>query len=166
MSKRIWSSSLAAVLGASVVLGGALFGTVKGDSGAALSGAKVAVFGKELSATTDAGGKFRITSDELLDGNKYSVTVTADGYDVAQTFSVEMYSDPADMEPIEIEMYKTEEIAIDTNATAVLMPQGMTMTTNAVPPSEALDTNATSVVATDLIDVTEAAPSTNAAPVR
>lgn len=167
MSKRIWSVSLAAVLGVSLVPAGVLTGTVKGDGGAALSGAKVAVFGKELSATTDAGGKFRITSDELLDGNKYSVTVTADGYDVAQTISVEMYEDPADMEPIEIEMLKTEVIVVDTNAPAMLMPRGMT--TNAPPvvesADETSDTNAVEASATDLLDVTEPAASTNAAPV-
>jgi len=164
MSKQIWSVSVAAVLGASAVLGGALFGTVKGENGTPLAGAKVAVFGKELSATADADGKFRITSAELIDGNKYSVTVTADGYDVAQTISVEMFDDPADMEPVEIEMYKTEMIAVDTNATAVLMPQGMG--TNTVPPTETLDTNAPGVSATDLLDVTDAAADTNAAPAR
>ena len=168
MSKRIWSVSLAAVLGASLVPGGVLTGTVKGDGGAALSGAKVAVFGKTLSATTDAGGKFRITSDELLDGNKYSVTVTADGYDVAQTISVEMYDDPADMEPIEIEMLKTEVIVVDTNAPAMQMPRGMT--TNAPPvvesANETEDTNTVETSTTDLIDVTEPATGTNAAPAR
>lgn len=164
MSKHIWRVSLAAVVGASVALGAALFGTVKGDGGTPLAGAKVAVFGKELSVSTDADGKFRITSAELLDGNKYSVTVTADGYDVSQTTSVEMYDDPADMEPIEIEMYKTEVIAIDTNAPAELLPEGMD--TNAVPPAETADTNAPGVAETDLIDAAEAAPSTNAAPAR
>lgn len=170
MSKRIWSVSLAAVLGASMVPGGVLMGTVKGDGGAALSGAKVAVFGKTLSATTDAGGKFRITSDELLDGNKYSVTVTADGYDVAQTISVEMYEDPADMEPIEIEMLKTEVIVVDTNAPATLMPMPRGMTTNAPPvvesANETEDTNTVETSTTDLIDVTEPAAATNAAPAR
>ena len=162
MSKRLWSVCLAAVLGAGVAPGGALFGTVKGDSGAPLSGAKVAVFGKELSATTDADGTFRITSAELLDGNKYSVTVTADGYDVAQTISVEMYDDPADMEQIEIEMNQTEVIALDTNAPAMLLPEGLG--TNAVPPTEITNTNASGVIATDLMGGPEAAPSTNAAP--
>ncbi len=163
MSKQIWCVSLAAVVGAGVALGGALFGTVKDDSGAPLAGAQVAVFGKELNATTDADGTFRITSADLLDGNKYSVTVTADGYDVAQTISVEMYEDAADMDPIEIEMYKTEVIAADTNTTAVLLPEGMD--TNAVPPAEATDTNAPGLAA-DLIDVEEPAAGTNAAPAR
>ena len=163
MIARSMHIGLALLLGAGVVLGGALFGTVKDENGAGVEGAEVAVFGKELTTKTDKDGKFRIASEELVDGNKYSVTVTADGYDVAQTVSVEMYEDAADMEPIEVEMYKTEEIVVDTNAA----PMALEMITNAPVEEAVADTNVVESTepAIDLIDVEKPAD-TNAPPAR
>lgn len=163
MIARSMQIGLALILGAGVVLGGALFGTVKDENGAAVEGAAVAVFGKELTTTTDKDGKFRITSEELVDGNKYSVTVTADGYDVAQTVSVEMYEDPAEMEPVEVAMYKTEEIVVDTNAA----PMALEMMSNAPVDEAVADTNVveSTEAAIDLIDV-ETPAGTNAPPAR
>lgn len=89
---------------------GVLFGTVKDEEGKPIAGAEVRVYGKDISTKTDAQGKFRIESKELLDGNMYSVTVSAEGYDDSQTFGTEMFDDPQEMEPLEIELYKTEPL--------------------------------------------------------
>ncbi|MCX7846880.1 MAG: carboxypeptidase-like regulatory domain-containing protein [bacterium] len=102
--------SLSLALAPYCLLGGVLFGTVKDENGKPVAGATVRVYGKEISATTDSQGRFRIESKELLDGNMYSVTVSAEGYDDAQTIGTEMFDDPEEMEPLEITLYKTEPL--------------------------------------------------------
>lgn len=95
---------------ASSARGGVLFGTVRDEHGNPVAGATVRVYGKELSTKTDSQGRFRIESKELLDGNMYSVTVSAEGFDDGQTIGTEMFDDPEEMEPLEIVLYKTEPL--------------------------------------------------------
>ena len=110
---------------------GTLFGIVKDENGSALAGAKVVVYNTALETTSGADGKFKIESPLLLDGNKYSVTVSARGYDASQTLAQEVFNDLKEMEPLEIQMTKEEPLpAADTNlppaaAAGVLTPEGM-----------------------------------------
>lgn len=83
-----------------------LTGTVKDENGDPVAGAEVKVWGKDITTTSKTDGSFVIESDELKDGNRYSVTVTADGYDKGQTLSTEAYSDPELAIPLEVEMFK------------------------------------------------------------
>jgi len=106
----ILGSLLLAAAACPTLHAGVLFGTVKDEDGKPVAGAEVRVYGKEASAKTDAKGAFRIDSKELLDGNMYSVTVSAEGFDESQTFGTEMFDDPDEMEPLEIELYKTEPL--------------------------------------------------------
>lgn len=89
---------------------GQLIGTVTDQDGNPVAGAEVQVWGKDITTTTGSDGSFSITSDELLDGNRYSVTVTADGFDQGQTLSIEVYDDPEFTIPLEVVMYEIEEM--------------------------------------------------------
>jgi hypothetical protein len=146
-------------------LAGAIFGTVKDENGKPLAGAGVQVYGKELSTKTGSDGSFRIESEDLLDGNKYSVTVTADGYDTAQTVSVEMFDDPDEMEPVEVELYKTEPLPVSTNDIGPsYLPEGL-VSNQYVPADDEsgeVDLIDADLLDTNLLDAPVEEPSTNA----
>jgi len=85
-----------------------LFGTVKDENGKPINGAKVKVYGKTCYGFSNTKGEFKINNDELIDGGRYSVTVTAKGYDSGQTLATEVFEDPEEGEPLEVTMYKEE----------------------------------------------------------
>jgi len=128
MTMRIVVTATLIMALAGTLSAGVMFGVVVDEEGNAVNGAKVAVWGKEgLEATTDAEGKFRITSDELVDGNRYSVTVNAEGFDQGQTMSVEIFADVDEMEPMEIELYKAQPLPEpEPAAEEAVMPGGQT----------------------------------------
>ena len=110
MHLRLIATIATAVI-AGATLAGTLFGTVKDDKDKPVANAEVKVYGKDdLKTKSDANGKFKIESKDLLDGNKYSVTVTADGYDSSPQTAVEMFDNPKDMDPIEVKLYKPEPV--------------------------------------------------------
>jgi hypothetical protein len=92
------------------VSAGTLKGTVTDEKDAPMAGVEVSVWGKEnVKGKTDARGQFKLTSDELVPGNRYAVKAELEGYMMAQTsFGTEMYEDEEDMEPLEIVMRKEE----------------------------------------------------------
>jgi|GEM_PF-1498921 len=85
-----------------------LFGTVKDENGKPIDAAKVKVYGKTCYGFTNSKGEFKIDDDQLIDGGRYSVTVTAKGYDSSQTLATEVFEDPEEAEPLEVVMYKEE----------------------------------------------------------
>ncbi len=85
-----------------------LFGTVKDENGKPIDAAKVKVYGKTCYGFSNSKGEFKIDSNELIDGGRYSVTVTAKGYDSGQTLATEVFEDPEEAEPLEVTMYKAE----------------------------------------------------------
>ena len=89
---------------------GTLKGTVTDEKDAPMAGVEVSVWGKEnIKSKTDNRGQFKLTSDELVPGNRYAVKAEKEGFMMAQTsFGTEMYEDEEDMEPIEIVMRKEE----------------------------------------------------------
>lgn len=89
---------------------GTLKGTVTDENDSPMAGVDVSVWGKEsIKSKTDARGQFKITSDDLVPGNRYSVKAEKDGYIMSQaSFGTEMYEDEEDMEPLEITMKKEE----------------------------------------------------------
>ena len=110
MNPRLVAVSAATII-AGAALAGTMFGIVKDDKGDPIANAEVKVFGKDdLKTTTDVNGKFKIESKDLLDGNKYSVAVSAANYNEINTISVEMFDDPKDMDPIEITLSKSEPV--------------------------------------------------------
>lgn len=102
---------------------GTLKGTVTDENDSPMSGVDVSVWGKEsIKSKTDARGQFKITSDDLVPGNRYSVKAEKDGYIMSQaSFGTEMYEDEEDMEPLEITM-KKEDPEPETPATEVKDP--------------------------------------------
>ena len=102
---------------------GTLKGTVTDENDSPMAGVDVSVWGKEsIKSKTDARGQFKITSDDLVPGNRYSVKAEKDGYIMSQaSFGTEMYEDEEDMEPLEITM-KKEEPEPETPATEVKDP--------------------------------------------
>jgi len=89
---------------------GIMFGSVTDEEGNPVKDAEVKIWGKEISTKTDAKGKFRIKSDKLIVGNRYSVKVKMEGFNSGQTFSTEIFEDEEDMEPMEVELYKEEAL--------------------------------------------------------
>ena len=89
---------------------GTLKGTVTDENDAPMAGVDVSVWGKEsIKGKTDARGQFKLTSDDLVAGNRYAVKAEKQGYIMSQTsFGTEMYEDEEDMEPIEISMKKED----------------------------------------------------------
>ena len=89
---------------------GTLKGTVTDENDSPMAGVDVSVWGKEsIKGKTDSRGQFKITSDDLVPGNRYSVKAEKDGYIMSQaSFGTEMYEDEEDMEPLEITMKKEE----------------------------------------------------------
>ena len=89
---------------------GTMKGTVTDENGTPMAGVDVSVWGKEsIKSKTDARGQFKITSDDLVPGNRYSVKAEKDGYIMSQaSFGTEMYEDEEDMEPLEITMKKED----------------------------------------------------------
>ena len=89
---------------------GTLKGTVTDENDSPMAGVDVSVWGKEsIKSKTDSRGQFKITSDDLVPGNRYSVKAEKDGYIMSQaSFGTEMYEDEEDMEPLEITMKKEE----------------------------------------------------------
>jgi len=85
-----------------------LFGTVKDENGKPIDAAKVNVYGKTCYGFSNSKGEFKIDSDELIDGGRYSVTVTAKGYDSGQTLATEVFEDPEEAEALDVTMYKAE----------------------------------------------------------
>ena len=102
---------------------GTLKGTVTDENDSPMAGVDVSVWGKEsIKSKTDARGQFKITSDELVPGNRYSVKAEKEGFIMTQaSFGTEMYEDEEDMEPLEITM-KKEEPEPETPATEVKDP--------------------------------------------
>ena len=102
---------------------GTLKGTVTDENDSPMAGVDVSVWGKEsIKSKTDARGQFKITSDDLVPGNRYSVKAEKDGFIMTQaSFGTEMYEDEEDMEPLEITM-KKEEPEPETPATEVKDP--------------------------------------------
>ena len=102
---------------------GTLKGTVTDENDSPMAGVDVSVWGKEsIKSKTDARGQFKITSDELVPGNRYSVKAEKDGFIMTQaSFGTEMYEDEEDMEPLEITM-KKEDPEPETPATEVKDP--------------------------------------------
>ena len=94
-------------------LAGVLIGTVKDEEGKPMANINVSVWGKDIKGKTDSKGDFRIQSEELLVGNRYAIKVEAEGYDSAQTFSTEIFADESDMEPLDLTVYKEQEIELD-----------------------------------------------------
>jgi len=158
----ILSSLLLATAACPALRAGVLFGTVKDEEGKPIAGAEVRVYGKDISTKTDASGKFRIESKDLLDGNMYSVTVAAEGYDESQTFGTEMFDDPEEMEPLEIELYKTEPLP---ESSTNLPPGQVEGLMPDEPRADEGTTNEPPALDQPLIDVIEAEPPpTNPAP--
>ncbi|MBP5627199.1 carboxypeptidase regulatory-like domain-containing protein [bacterium] len=89
---------------------GTLKGTVTDENDSPMAGVDVSVWGKEsIKSKTDARGQFKITSDELVPGNRYSVKAEKEGYIMSQaSFGTEMYEEEEDMEPLEITMKKED----------------------------------------------------------
>ena len=119
---------------ATISLAGTIFGEVKDENGKAISGAEVVIYGKDIKTTTDAKGKFKIVDEKLLDGNRYSVKVTADGYSEGRTLSTEVFDDPEEMEALNVQMYEEEPVpepvAAPTNAMSIIpgvVPEGMVL---------------------------------------
>lgn len=106
-------------------LAGTVFGTVKDEKGKPVKGAEVKIYGKDIKTKTDEKGKFKIESDKLIDGNRYSVKVEAEGYDSGQTLSTEIFDDPEEMEALDVVMYKAEPLP---------EPTAQPAPTNAIPP--------------------------------
>lgn len=158
----ILSSLLLATALCPALHAGVLFGTVKDEEGKPIAGAEVRVYGKDISTKTDAQGKFRIESKELLDGNMYSVTVSAEGYDDSQTFGTEMFDDPEEMEPLEIELYKSEPLP---ESSTNLPPDQVEGLMPDQPRSDEAATNEPPALDEPLLDEREVAPpATNAPP--
>ena len=85
---------------------GTVFGSVKDEDGKPVAGAEVKIYGKDIKTKSDEKGNFKIVSEELADGNRYSVKVNAKGYDTGQTLSTEVFDDPEEMEALDVVMYK------------------------------------------------------------
>ncbi|MBQ7556033.1 carboxypeptidase regulatory-like domain-containing protein [bacterium] len=102
---------------------GTLKGTVTDENDSPMAGVDVSVWGKEsIKSKTDSRGQFKITSDDLVPGNRYSVKAEKDGYIMSQaSFGTEMYEDEEDMEPLEITM-KKEDPEPETPATEAKDP--------------------------------------------
>ena len=111
MKTKIFAAALALLL-TTGALAGTLKGIVTDESDHPMQGVTVSVWGKEnIKGVTDARGNFKLTSDELLAGNRYAVKATKEGYIMAQnSFGTEMYEDEEDMEPLEISMKKEDVI--------------------------------------------------------
>ena len=97
---------------------GTVFGSVKDEDGKPVADAEVKIYGKDIKTKSDEKGNFKIVSDGLADGNRYSVKVNAKGYDTGQTLSTEVFDDPEEMEALDVVMYKEtpmpEEVAAPT----------------------------------------------------
>ncbi len=128
-----------------------LFGSVKDENGKPIDGAKVKVYGKTCYGFTNSKGEFRIDNDELIDGGRYSVTVTAKGYDSGQTLATEVFEDPEEAEALEVTMYKEEPIpeptAASTNVSDMMYGNVTMQNTN--------DASAVEDYTSDLIDTAE-----------
>lgn len=130
MKKLMLTVAVCCLFIAGSAIAGRMFGLVKGEGGKPVPGADVKIFGKDnLKTTSDSQGKFTIDSKDLVDGNMYSLIVTAEGYDNAQTFSVEMYDDPKEMQPIEVALSRPEAIPNDWTNT-LFDPIAMGLVTN------------------------------------
>ncbi|NLF38920.1 carboxypeptidase regulatory-like domain-containing protein [bacterium] len=157
---RLICLSLAFALAATMPAG-VLTGTVKDESGKPVSGAKVTVYGKEITTKTDSAGKFRIENAELVDGNRYSVSVEAEGFDQGQTMSAEVFADEKDMEPLDVELAKTDPLPeLETNMQALIEGEA----TNVVDYQSMIPQMATNMMDDDLFPaVTGATPAAAAA---
>ena len=137
---------------------GTLKGTVTDENDSPMAGVDVSVWGKEsIKSKTDARGQFKITSDDLVPGNRYSVKAEKDGFIMTQaSFGTEMYEDEEDMEPLEITM-KKEDPEPETPATEVKDPalKGGTVT---APSSESEEEEAVKEEETKPAEKEEAKP--------
>ena len=72
---------------------GTLKGTVTDENDAPMAGVEVSVWGKDnIKGKTDARGQFKLTSDDLVAGNRYAVKAEKQGYIMSQaSFGTEMY---------------------------------------------------------------------------
>ena len=132
--------------------GCALFGTVTDENGKPIDAAKVNVYGKTCYGFSNSKGEFKIDSDELIDGGRYSVTVTAKGYDSGQTLATEVFEDPEEADALEVTMYKEEpepEVTAASTNVPAMYGYGNIMTQNTNVVENAEDYSA------DLIDTPE-----------
>ncbi|MCK5852738.1 carboxypeptidase regulatory-like domain-containing protein [bacterium] len=106
MKKTALTLSIIFVISAASSFAGTVYGTVKDEDGKAIAGAEVKIYGKDIKAKSDEKGNFKIVSENLIDGNRYSVKVNAKGYDTGQTLSTEVFDDPEEMEPLDVVVYK------------------------------------------------------------
>jgi len=110
MKKTIIAVSIIFIVSSITSFAGTIFGSVKDEEGKPVAGAEVKIYGKDIKTKSDEKGKFKIESEELADGNRYSVKVNAKGYDTGQTLSTEVFDDPEEMEALEVVMYKEEPV--------------------------------------------------------
>ena len=120
MKKTIIALSIIFTVSSISSFAGTVFGSVKDEKGNPIAGAEVKIYGKDIKTKSDEKGKFKIVSEKLADGNRYSVKVNAKGYDTGQTLSTEVFDDPEEMEALDVVMYKEEPMPEPTPA-----PTGM-----------------------------------------
>ena len=106
MKKIALTLSIVFIISSASSFAGTVYGTVKDEDGKAVAGAEVKIYGKDIKTKSDEKGNFKIISEDLLDGNRYSVKVNAEGYDTGQTLSTEVFDDPEEMESLDVVMYK------------------------------------------------------------
>jgi len=87
MKNLIFTLALVFALASLHSFAGSIFGSVKDENGNPVAGAEVKVYGKDIKTKTNEKGLFKIENELLVDGNRYSVRVEADGFDSGQTLS-------------------------------------------------------------------------------
>jgi len=110
MKKTAITLSIIFIISSASSFAGTVYGTVKDEDGKGVAGAEVKIYGKDITTKSDEKGNFKIVSEDLLDGNRYSVKVNAKGYDTGQTLSTEVFDDPEEMESLDVVMYKEAPI--------------------------------------------------------
>jgi len=125
MKNLIFTLALVFALASLHSFAGSIFGSVKDENGNPVAGAEVKVYGKDIKTKTNEKGLFKIENELLVDGNRYSVRVEADGFDSGQTLSTEVFDDPEEMEALDVVMYKAEPVpetppTAETNAPAMI----------------------------------------------
>ncbi|RLD10638.1 MAG: hypothetical protein DRI44_05525 [Chlamydiae bacterium] len=134
MKKIIVPLALAFVISSAASFAGTVYGTVKDENGKPIAGAEVKIYGKDIKTKSDEKGKFKIINDNLIDGNRYSVKVNAEGYDTGQTLSTEVFDDPEEMEALDVVMYKAAPEPEPTSAPQALsgLVQNVIIPTNGI----------------------------------
>ncbi len=160
-------ATIAIFLAVNCSLAGVMSGTVKDEDGKPMPNLDVSVWGKDIKGKTDANGKFRISSDKLIVGNRYAIKVNAEGYDSAQTFSTEIFEDESDQEPLELTVYKEQalDVSIPTNFPPGMMGY-MYGATNRMPVSVTNQVSSDGSMEIDIIDAEPAEPAKETKPAK